>query len=411
MRFITILALAIAVVASAPIMATIINIPDDYPAIQQGIDASTDGDTVLVQPGTYAELISFSGHNVTVASLFLTSGDLSYITSTTIDAASSGTTVLFENGENETAAIIGFTITGGDGSFGGGISCASGSSPTIMHNIIIQNSASQGGGGISCWQNCHPLIANNIIYGNSSLSFGGGILCSTGCNPTIVNNVIIANVSSSQGGAIMSWQSNPQVINSICWANEGSGNDDEISGTVSITYSNIEGGWNGQGNMNADPLFRDPENGDFHLMSTACDDPDDSPCIDMGDPDIFDNPLNCDWGLGEERSDMGAYSGAEIAVDVDEPAFQLPRFFRLGQNYPNPFNASTRIRYELPEQAQVKLDIYDILGRKVTTIEEGMRPAGYHQVLWIADAVPSGIYFYRLKTGDYVDAKKMLLVK
>jgi len=104
------------------------------------------------------------------------------------------------------------------------------------------------------------------------------------------------------------------------------------------------------------------------------------------------------------------YGSTEDIVGVEDP-LPLPDRYFIGQNFPNPFNASTTIRYELPEQAQVKLDIYDILGRKVTTIEDGLRPAGYHQVLWQADAVASGVYFYRLQASDYSQTKKMLLIK
>ena len=71
-------------VAFLPAAATIINIPDDYPTIQEGIDASIDGDTVLVQPGTYVENINFNGHNVVLGSLFLTTEDTIYISQTKI---------------------------------------------------------------------------------------------------------------------------------------------------------------------------------------------------------------------------------------------------------------------------------------------------------------------------------------
>ncbi len=99
--------------------ATIINIPDDYPSIQQGIDASADGDTVLVQPATYAENINFNGRNIALGSLFLTTGDMSYISQTVIDGNGSGSVVTFENGEDSTAMIMGFTIQNGVAEEGG----------------------------------------------------------------------------------------------------------------------------------------------------------------------------------------------------------------------------------------------------------------------------------------------------
>ena len=96
--------LTVAVVLS-PLGAygTIINIPDDYLTIQEGIDHSSDGDTVLVDPGTYGENVNFNGHNITLASLFLTTGDTSYISSTIIDGSQDTSVIIFESGEDSTA--------------------------------------------------------------------------------------------------------------------------------------------------------------------------------------------------------------------------------------------------------------------------------------------------------------------
>ena len=396
----------------SPAFALVINIPSDYSTIQQGIDQCSAGDTVLVQPGTYVENIDFDGKNITVASLFLTTGDISNISSTVIDGNSSGVVVLFENGEGNSAVLAGFTVTGGNGPFGGGISCASGSNPTIIYNIIQQNSTSQGGGGISCWQNCDPLIANNIIYDNSAQSFGGGILCSTNSNPEIINNVISGNVSSSQGGAIMSWQSMPVVKNTICWENDGAGSDDEISGTATVSYSDIAGGWGGQGNIDQDPLFRDQLNGDFHLLTLDCGDNSNSPCIDMGDPDVSDALLDCSWGLGDTRSDVGAFGGGDIVMTgVLNDQINLPQRISSLRNYPNPFNASTTIEFTISEFQNVRLAIFDLLGRQIRNSILGPMQSGSHSVKLDASDLSSGVYFYRLRAGEIVEKRRMVLLK
>ncbi len=89
----------------------------DYTAIQTAIDASTtaDGDTVLVYPGTYTENINYNGKNIVVGSLYLSTQDTSYISSTIIDGNQSGSVVTFENGEGNSAQLIGFKITNGSG--------------------------------------------------------------------------------------------------------------------------------------------------------------------------------------------------------------------------------------------------------------------------------------------------------
>jgi hypothetical protein len=89
----------------------------------------------------------------------------------------------------------------------------------------------------------------------------------------------------------------------------------------------------------------------------------------------------------------------------------LPNTFILIQNYPNPFNASTTIRYELPRQESVTIDIYDILGRKVATLINGIQPAGDHQTIWNASAFTTSVYFARLRAGDMTRTIKMILLK
>ena len=133
-----------------------INIPADYATIQEGIDASANADTVLVQPETYVENINFNGKLITLGSLFLTTGDESYISSTIIDGNATSRVVSFLNGENSSAVLTGFTITNGSTSYGAGIYC-NGASPTLENLVIKDNTTTIGGGGVSCY-NCSPTF-------------------------------------------------------------------------------------------------------------------------------------------------------------------------------------------------------------------------------------------------------------
>ncbi len=89
----------------------------------------------------------------------------------------------------------------------------------------------------------------------------------------------------------------------------------------------------------------------------------------------------------------------------------IPSQFALQQNYPNPFNPTTVINYELPKAAYVHLTVYDMLGREVATLVNGVQDAGYKSVQFSAENLPSGIYAYRLTAGTYVEVKKMALLK
>jgi len=88
-----------------------------------------------------------------------------------------------------------------------------------------------------------------------------------------------------------------------------------------------------------------------------------------------------------------------------------PILFNLKQNYPNPFNPSTTISYQIREQNFISLKVYDILGNEVATIVNEERPAGSYEAEFVGNELTSGFYFYQLKSGDFVETKKMLLLK
>jgi hypothetical protein len=108
----------------------------------------------------------------------------------------------------------------------------------------------------------------------------------------------------------------------------------------------------------------------------------------------------------------GAFVGTTVITDVSrDETVGIPSTFALHQNYPNPFNPSTTISYDLPVRARVKLVIYNLLGQEVATLVNGEQEPGRYNVKFDASGLPSGIYFYRLEAGKFVDVKKMILVK
>ena len=280
-----------------------------FSKIQHGINASGDGDSVLVAAGTYVENINYNGKNISILGADRET--------TIIDGDSSGSVVRFEAGEDSTAILSGFTIRNGTGTMinetqskGGGINCT-GSSPTLTDLKIINNTATTWGGGIHCEFTSNPTITDVFIMENStndtSSGQGGGLYC--WYSAPKLTNVLIANNSSIRGGGVYlgqegSWAKltnvtitdnngvygggiwlgylpsgtqpadKPTVLNSIIWNNTPQQiyySSEFVSIEMDISYSNIEGGldsivtnnngtvnW-GAGNIDNYPFFCEPD--------------------------------------------------------------------------------------------------------------------------------------------------------
>jgi hypothetical protein len=102
---------------------------------------------------------------------------------------------------------------------------------------------------------------------------------------------------------------------------------------------------------------------------------------------------------------------AEVGTSNESWGEGLPQRFGLEQNYPNPFNPSTVIRYAVPQASQVRLIVFDMMGREVATLVQGTKSAGYHEVVFDASHLGSGAYMYRLEAGDVVLARTLYLIK
>lgn len=111
----------------------------------------------------------------------------------------------------------------------------------------------------------------------------------------------------------------------------------------------------------------------------------------------------------------GAISGATWVISgvlpVEETIGNIPEEFSLEQNYPNPFNPSTTIQFRIPNASFVNLKVYDILGREVATLVNEEKPVGSYDVNFNASQLSSGIYFYKLRAGNFVETKKMILIR
>ena len=530
-----------------------------FATIQTAIDSSSDGDTVLVAAGSYCDTINFVGKNIVVASHFIIDQDEAFVDSTILgitydnyyngDCADFFDGIQFINGEDSSAVLTGFTITS---TFGRSpIQCVD-SSPTLSYLTLRDNYTNDDGGGAIYLVNSNSNLENLIIKDNSkgSHNYGGAGIFAENSFISINNSLIANNFSSSPphnddtltggivamnsileldnntfygnsgefyGGAIHFDTSSSGIItNSIFWENEG---PEGITGVATITYSIVQGGWDGEGNIDADPLFCNPDSGDYTLATN-------SPCVGTGEdgenmgafgvgcgiqvdwefslsePVIevmgTDNVWNpgdtisvemdfCNntnvahnwypgvtiesdssltslhvghiwfyamvsdechaisWGaiantsiISDTIVEFRAYPEAlncqnqpEYCIDGDTLTFQIPivvqvvsteseqsipEEFAIHQNHPNPFNPTTILRYDLPEDALVNITIYDMMGRQVKTLINGLQTPGYKTVQWDATndknrPVSAGLYLYTIQAGEFRQVRKMVLLK
>jgi len=125
--------------------------------------------------------------------------------------------------------------------------------------------------------------------------------------------------------------------------------------------------------------------------------------------DVFFSDAWTGTAVGDDGIILRTTSGGTTWIPED-PTFH-PEEFLFRQNYPNPFNPSTTIEYLLPHSTYLRLEIFNVLGESVAILAEGIQSAGFHRATFDAGRLGSGIYFYRLQTSDFVETKKMLLVK
>ena len=378
-------------------------------------------------------------------------------------------------------------------SFGGGVFHHAGVTTISNAKITNNNALTEHGGGIAVFVG--GTVLNNVEISHNTAEFLGGGAAIYESEVDLFNTTFSNNIDHANNSAIWSMNSTVGLVNSIVWDNQ----PNQLEGAYTITYSNIPSNTqifgDGEGNINTDPLFVDPGNGDFTLS-------DGSPCIDAGTADID--------GDGEEditdyigsSPDMGAYettidaptgftiypvetyvvltwdsvtdddfeyfilersTNIEFTEDINSEALitnyfedddleydteyfyrlyyvsggdnseysdilsvtldwmsvegdQLPKTYALHQNYPNPFNPITTLRYGLPEDAMVNITIYDMMGRVVSNLVNNQQYGGYKSVQWNAtnnqgEPVSAGVYLYKIQAGDFVDTRKMILLK
>jgi hypothetical protein len=441
--------------------ATVIEVPEEWPTIQEGIHAATDGDTVLVSAGTYYENIRFHGKRILLTSYLHGPWAHRLREEVILDGSyptdpESSAVVYFVDGEDSTSVLRGFTIRNGAGQLnggrrtGGGIFCDFGS-PTIEGNLIMGNSAHCGGaihykdsteqrmhiiGNEICWnaaacfgggiwipgsfghEGSNVLIEDNVIHGNTASTVernliaantGAGVIIADydpGSELVLLNNTICGNTK-----AIDIWYALAVEIRNNIIADNGVGIELRAVGTHSISYndvwSNADGDYvgcqAGFGDISDNPLFVGGVPFDYHLTG-------DSPCIDAGDPESPPDP-------DSTRADIGAFYFDQGTSGVTEawPAF-APEEITLSV-WPNPCSGRACVSMALSSgREHVVLGIYDLGGRLLKRLHSGAAAPGRIDFSWdgltgSGRPVPEGVYFLRVEASGRHENQRLVLVK
>jgi parallel beta-helix repeat protein len=310
---------------------------------------------------------------------------------------------------------------------------------TLSNSIFTSNEATYIGAGATFAYNCAGTVINCLFASNNAGTGvddnSGGVNIWSGAKVDFMNCTFADNSASYGAGLTVNGGGSAITTNCIFWGNS----TDQIAldtlngegGTLTVNYCDIQDGENsvnvidpllstltwGTGNADDDPLFEDSGNGDYHLQ-------DNSTCINAGideiqiggvwyyspPDDIEGNPRPNPSG---SMPDIGAYESLLAnPVSVEENEMIIPTGYALYQNFPNPFNPSTTIiSYSVAELSFVTLKVYDVLGNEIVTLINEEMPVGSYNVEFKATQLPSGIYFYRLQAGSFVETKKMVLMK
>jgi len=334
---------------SSSLHANIIHVPGDQPTIQVGINSASNGDTVLVMDETYKgngnRDITFLGKAIVVMS---ENGPEVTIIDCEGSEAEPHRGFHFHSGEDSSSVVQGFTITNGWADIGGGM-LIDDSSPTVINCTFSGNSAGYAGGmyninssptitsctfsgnwardlGGGMYNSSSNLTVSNCTFSGNSTNYSGGGMYNWGSSPMVTNCTFSGNETFYSGGGMYNfysnptvsnctfsgnsaddnsgmynYYSNPTVTNCILWGDSGGKIFNNDSDPI-VTYCNVQGGYPGKGNIDADPLFITFHGFDYLLRR-------DSPCIDAGDPALEDG---IEWPklyFNGPRSDMGAYGG------------------------------------------------------------------------------------------------------
>ena len=402
--------------------ASTLRVPDDHARVTDALAASAPGDTVRVAAGRFATSTSGEAFPLTMA-----------VSGVTLLGAGAGSTIL--DAENQSSVLVlnapglrvsGFTITGGWANEGGGIRADAGA-PEIDHNLLLENRATYFGAAIYVAPGADAWIHHNVSWRSMDTDINAygdphGIQI-VNANGLVEHNLIGRGDSN---GLITTGTAKPNVRNNIFFENGTPGlrgrgycalSDTTETITHNVFFGNVIAALivttptgirnvsaaeandysltdNIHFNLDADPLLVDPDQLNFHLEPG-------SPAIDAGDPAAGLDPDGTAPDAGPFYFDQTGVSAPPAPGRV---AFLLP-------GAPNPFREGTTLGFTLPRAGRVQVDVFDLRGRLVAQLVDGVRPAGPSSVRWESRGAASGVYVARLAFEGATSTRKIVLAR
>jgi len=373
-----------------------------YANIQSAIEASIVGGTVFLADGIYIgegnRDLDFLGKSIALRS----SSGIPESCRINCEGSSGDPHrgIVFQSGENEEALVEGITIEGGYGDEGGSIKCENGSSPTIR-NCVLKDGYAESGAAIHCTGASNPQLEFVLIHSNESTT--GGAIWAQSSSPSFLNCTVSHNQGALSGGAFLVSSSSSFENTVLSYSIDGAAiyciDSSPILSCTNVIWNEggdwvgcIEDQQNQNGNFSNTPAFCDLDDGDFRLQPG-------SPCL-------------------PEHNDCGVLVGALGEGDCAPTGTEEVSSVERGEisAYPNPFNPHLTIIFSLPEEAEGRLVIHDVAGRKIRMLGTGQLTQGINELIWNGQDdhgrnVASGVYFVRVVSEGWERTQKVVLLR
>ncbi len=288
-------------------------------------------------------------------------------------------------------------------------------------NSIIRNNVAHHGAALFCFHGASPRLTGCLIHDNHAFT-GGSAVYALDSYPQLVNCTIVHNNDlnpemADAAVALLSYISKPQITGCILWENSTNYHLPAQLWEVKpfyTTWSDIDGGWAGEGNFDLDPEFFNADKQMYGLLTS-------SPCVDSATPDTTGlqlPPFDLAGGVRvvDGRVDIGAYEGSPLTSVLRDVLPDVQPASCLLTNHPNPFNPQTTIVFTIDRPRELTVAVYDLSGHRIRTLASRHFNAGENELRWNGQddsgcAVASGVYLIQLRERTIIDSQKITLVR